>query len=160
MYIQYHTVAGLAPTSARTHNTLSLALRYNLPHCLVCEYLGGVVHTVGILYISTMVPTHSFPYSYLYTLVLYWQNIINDPSALPDFDRNCPCPEKCAEVCYSNMCDTYCYICISLYYCQLVQRCRSVVPSKRPTFVMIKKMLRQINPDQESPIDNMILMVG
>ena len=66
MYIQYHTVAGLAPTSARTHNTLSLALRYNLPHCLVSEYLGGVVHTVGILYISTMVPTHSFPYIYIH----------------------------------------------------------------------------------------------
>ena len=26
--------------------------------------------------------------------------------------------------------------------------------------MMIKKMLHQINPDQESPIDNMILMVS
>ena len=42
---------------------------------------------------------------------------------------------------------------------QLVQRCYDAVPSKRPTFLIIKKVLQKINPNHESPIDNMILMV-
>ena len=43
---------------------------------------------------------------------------------------------------------------------QLVQRCRNLVPSKRPTFMIIKKLLQKINPNHEGPIDNMILMAS
>ena len=59
-----------------------------------------------------MMPTCSFSCIYIH-IVLYWQNIINDPFALPDFDKNCPYPEKCAEVSYSEV-HSYFYYTIQL----------------------------------------------
>ncbi|XP_065906155.1 atrial natriuretic peptide receptor 2-like isoform X2 [Dysidea avara] len=67
-----------------------------------------------------------------------FSDVLNDKSCLPDLDKNCPCP---------------------LEYIELLQRCWSQIPSNRPTFTMIKKILQDINPNHESPVDNMILMI-
>lgn len=46
---------------------------------------------------------------------------------LPDFDKNCPCPEKCAEVCYSIVhVYSYIYIIIQLSVGPEVSQCCTI----------------------------------
>ena len=48
---------------------------------------------------------------------------------------------------------------ISFQPLQLISRCWSFLPHTRPTFELIRKSLHRINPNRESPVDMMMIMV-
>lgn len=50
----------------------------------------------------------------------------------------------------------YCYI----HHLQLINRCWAFQPSSRPTFDQIRRIVDRINPNRESPVDMMMIMVS
>ncbi|XP_074641459.1 atrial natriuretic peptide receptor 1-like [Tubulanus polymorphus] len=55
-----------------------------------------------------------------------------------DKEMICPCPTK---------------------YNQLIQQCSNNLPENRPTFDMIKRLIHQMNPNNQSPVDLMMNMM-
>ena len=47
-----------------------------------------------------------------------------------------------------------------LLFLQLIHRCWTFSPQHRPSFDAVKRVLHHISPFRESPVDNMMIMVG
>jgi len=81
------------------------------------------------------IATRMDPYSEGLFLDTNWKPKVN----LSDLRENdCPCPHE---------------------YLDMIHRCWSYLPSSRPTFDQLKKILCRINPYRESPVDMMMIMM-
>ena len=79
----------------------------------------------------------------MYGILLIQEELFTDSSNRPKLpnlsQQECPCPTD---------------------YQELIDRCWSFSPATRPTFDQIKKILHRINPQRESPVDMMMIMVS